>query len=283
MKIKLVFLLTVFLIACSAPESTPPAPLLTSTPTQPVVPTLTETATPIPLPAYSTPPNTDWHIQYVGEIDPNLNVGVYNLDLFDTQPSLIASLRERNVFVMCYFSAGSFEDWRPDISQFPDSVIGNPLEGWQGEAWLDIRQIELLAPIMQARLQLASQKGCHGVDPDNVNGYTNNTGFPLSYQDQLNYNIWLAESAHALGLSIGLKNDLEQIPDLVTYFDWQLNEECFSYQECQLLLPFIQAGKPVFQIEYELQTTEFCQQAQQYGFQSLRKNWELDSFSESCS
>jgi len=48
-----------------------------------------------------------------------------------------------------------------------------------------------------------------------------------------------------------MKNDLEQIPDLISYFDWELNEQCFQYNECDQLLPFIQAGKPVFNIEYQ--------------------------------
>lgn len=41
---------------------------------------------------------------------------------------------------------------------------------------------------MQARLDLAVQKGCDGVEPDNVDGYQNNSGFPLTAQDQLAYN-----------------------------------------------------------------------------------------------
>ncbi|NWF65308.1 MAG: endo alpha-1,4 polygalactosaminidase [Chloroflexi bacterium] len=48
------------------------------------------------------------------------------------------------------------------------------------------------------------------------------------------------------GLSIGLKNDLHQIKDLLPYFDWIVNEECFSFDECDLLLPFVKAVKPVF-------------------------------------
>jgi hypothetical protein len=249
---------------------------------QPAIPTPTQSITPTPLPSYVTPPNGTWHIQYTGDINTNLDVAIYNLDLFETDPSVIAGLHARNIFVMCYFSAGSFEDWRPDVYNFPPDVLGAALEGWEGERWLDIRRLDALSPIMEARFDLASEKGCDGVDPDNVNGYTNQTGFPLTYEDQLAYNIWLAEAAHARGLSIGLKNDIEQIPDLVAYFDWQLNEECFSYDECRLLLPFIEAGKPVFHIEYELSNAEFCDEAKQFGFRSIRKNWELDEFYENC-
>jgi hypothetical protein len=79
-----------------------------------------------------------------------------------------------------------------------------------------------------------------------------------------------------------LKNDLEQISELLPYFDWILNEECFTYQECNLLLPFIQAGKPVFVIEYESLQQEFCPLANQMGFNAIRKNWELDAYRVDC-
>lgn len=285
----LVLLLTILLISCDSNKSVQPiletdTPIpVSSTPTQSPASTSTQIVTIAPSPpAYAAPPNSTWHIQYTGNINTNLEVAIYNLDLFDTDPGVIADLHTRGIFVMCYFSAGSFEDWRPDINAFPADLLGAALEDWEGERWLDIRRLDVLTPIIEARLGLAVEKACDGVDPDNVNGYTNETGFPLTYEDQLAYNIWLAEAAHARGLSIGLKNDIEQIPDLLPYFDWQLNEECFSYEECRLLLPFIEAGKPVFHIEYELSNAEFCEQAKQLGFQSIRKNWELDEFSEPC-
>jgi hypothetical protein len=278
-------LLTALLLASCAPA---PASVSTTFPTlaaesaatsaQPTPPIFTHT----PAPAIITPPNGSWQIQYTGEINLNLDVAIYNLDLFDTSSAAIADLRARGVFVMCYFSAGSREDWRPDADKFPAEVLGNDYEGWSGEKWLDIRKLDLLAPIMNARLDLASQKGCDGVDPDNIQGFTNDTGFPLSYDDQLQYNIWLSESAHARGLSIGLKNNFEQIRDLLPYFDWQLHEECFQYHECEMLLPFLEAGKPVFNIEYTLPTSEFCPQSNALGLISIRKNLILDTFIESC-
>jgi hypothetical protein len=230
----------------------------------------------------SPPRQVSWQIQYTGDIDIDQDVDVFNLDLFETPAATMEELRRREIFVMCYFSAGSYEDWRPDAGQFPAEVLGNDMEGWPGEKWLDVRRTDLLAPIMEARLDLAVQKGCDGVDPDNVNGFENDTGFPLTSEDQLAFNRFLSSAAHQLGLSIGLKNDLSQIPELVTYFDWILNEECFSYQECHLLQPFQDAGKPVFIVEYELRPEEFCSQANQMGFNALHKNWELDDYRVDC-
>ena len=137
-------------------------------------------------------PGTSWQIQYTGALDLSFDVQMYDLDLFETSQSVIDELHAAGRRVVCYFSAGSWEDWRPDAGQFPESVLGNELEGWPGERWLDIRQLDVLGPIMAARLDLAAQKGCDGVDPDNVEGYANDSGFPLTAQDQAAYNIWLA-------------------------------------------------------------------------------------------
>ncbi len=227
-------------------------------------------------------PGTSWHIQYVGALDTSPDVEMYDLDLFDTPPETIANLQAAGRVVICYFSAGSWEDWRADAGDFPQIALGNDLAGWPGEKWLDIRRLDLLGPIMAARLDLAAQKNCDGVDPDNVNGYTNPTGFDLSPQDQLAYNIWLAGQAHQRGLSIGLKNDLDQIETLEPYFDWALNEACFSYDECDLLLPFIQNGKAVFGVEYDLAASEFCPQANAHNFDFLQKNWNLDAWQVAC-
>ncbi len=227
-------------------------------------------------------PGTRWQWQLSGEIDTSFVVAMYDIDLFDTPQSVIDELHAAGRVVICYFSAGSWEDWREDAGEFPPVILGSELEGWPNEKWLDIRREDLLAPIITARLDLAVAKGCDGVEPDNVDGYANQSGFPLEYQDQLEYNTWLAEAAHTRGLSIGLKNNLEQIPDLLDHFDWALNEECFFYDECEFLNPFIQAGKAVFGVEYEHRSDEFCPSANAMDFDFLVKNWDLDSWREAC-
>jgi len=227
-------------------------------------------------------PGTSWQWQLTGTLDTSLDVQMYDIDLFNTTQSQIAQLHNDGRIVICYFCAGSWEEWRPDASQFPPSILGNALEGWPDERWLDIRRLDVLGPILKARLDLAVQKGCDGVEPDNVDGYTNNTGFALTFQDQLNFNIWLANEAHARGLSVGLKNDLDQINELLPYYDWALNEQCFQYNECDSLLPFVNAGKAVFGVEYELATSQFCPKANAMNFDWLKKNYDLDAWRESC-
>lgn len=272
-------LVLAFFVGCNATAPVPPdQPAPVATATTVYLPVVTLGASTIP----SLPPVVSWQIQYTGDLDTSLDVDMFNLDLVDAPEAAIQNLRSRGIFVMCYFSAGSYEDWRPDASLFPPEVLGRNMAGWHGEKWLDIRRIDLLAPIMRARLDLAVAKGCDGVDPDNVNGYENDTGFPLTGQHQLAYNRFLAAGAHARGLAIGLKNDLAQIPDLVSDFEWVLNEECFSTQECDRMTPFREAGKPIFVIEYELAPQQFCAQANQMGFNALVKHVELDAARVDC-
>ncbi|HLJ34057.1 MAG TPA: endo alpha-1,4 polygalactosaminidase [Ktedonobacteraceae bacterium] len=237
---------------------------------------------PVPCPNCWHPAlNTSWQWQLQGQIDQSFNVTMYDVDMFDTSASVVASLHSAGRIVICYIDAGTWENWRPDASKFPNSVKGKN-NGWPGEKWLDIRQLSILGPIMQARMDLCKSKGFDGVEFDNVDGYTNNTGFPLTYNDQLNYNTWLANQAHTRGLSVALKNDLGQIHDLLPYFDWVLDEQCFQYTECGKLVPFIQANKAVMEVEYNLAPSQFCPKANALNFNSMKKHLNLKAYRVAC-
>ncbi len=217
-------------------------------------------------------PGTSWQWQLQGTIDTTIDVEMYDIDLFDTPVATIADLKADGRIVVCYLSAGSWEDWRPDAADYPAVVLGNPLSGWPGERWVDIRRLDLLGPILDARLDLARDKGCTGVEPDNVDAYQNSSGFPLDAADQLVFNRWLATHAHARGLSIGLKNDLDQVAALEPDFDWALNEQCYEYDECDALQPFIDAGKAVFGVEYSGDEYVFCPYFNALGYSWLKKD-----------
>ncbi|RKP00458.1 hypothetical protein CXG81DRAFT_6481, partial [Caulochytrium protostelioides] len=126
---------------------------------------------------------------------------------------------------------------------------GNVLDGWPDENWLDIRNTAV-RNVMIERMKICKQKGFVAVDPDNVDGYSNKSGFDLTAADQLEYNKFLSDTAHGLGLGVGLKNSVAQIADLVDSFDFAINEQCFEYNECGDYSKFISAKKPVFNIEY---------------------------------
>ncbi len=233
---------------------------------------------------------SSWQWQLSGSVNTSYTADVYDIDLFDSNTSLIASLHRSGKTVICYFSAGSYEEWREDAADFDAAVLGESLDGWSGERWLDIRH-ESLRSIMTNRLNIAVEKGCDGVEPDNVDGYVNSTGFALSGADQLAYNQFIAEEARRRGLLVGLKNDLDQIVALEPFFDFAVNEECHYYNECDALAPFIDASKPVFNAEYAQKYVDnidgardtLCAQSKTMQFHTLVLPLDLDdSFRFSC-
>jgi hypothetical protein len=192
---------------------------------------------------------TRWHIDLENPVDTTVNAEAFDIDLFDNvSTTTIASLHARGRKVICYFSAGSSEAARPDFTKLPKESIGLKMDGWP-ENWLDHRNAGVRS-VMASRIELAQRLGCDGVDPDNVDGYSNQTGFPLSAKDQLEFNRFLAGEAHARGLAVGLKNDLDQIPELLTQFDFAINEQCFAFNECAKVDAFVAANKSVANIEY---------------------------------
>lgn len=206
---------------------------------------------------------------------PAPNPVVYDIDGFDNSAATVKSLHSRGFHVICYIDVGTWENWRPDASHFPASVLGAD-NGWPGERWLDIRQLSVLEPIMTARLEMCRQKGFDTVEPDNLDGYENHSGFPIIAKEQLAYNRWIAGEAHSLGLSVALKNDPDQAAQLEPYFDFAIDEQCFQYQECTEIYPvFHSAGKAVFEVEYSLSTASFCPQANAYDFNAMRMNLAL--------
>ena len=132
-------------------------------------------------------------------------------------------------------NAGAWERWRPDADRFPPRLLGKPLDGWPGERWLDIRRLAALKPIIRARLDRCKRKGFDAVEPDNIDGYANASGFPLRAADQAHFNRFVASAAHARGLGVALKNDLEQAAALEPSFDFAVVEECFRYRECGIV------------------------------------------------
>jgi hypothetical protein len=231
-------------------------------------------------PGWRPPVGTSWQWQLDGTIDMSARAAIYDVDLFDVPASTVAALHAQGKRVICYMSAGSWENWRPDATAFPSVVIGRS-NGWPGEKWLDIRRIDILGPIMSARMDLCKRKGFDGIEPDLVDGYTNNTGFPLTAADQLAYNKWLAAAAHARGLAVALKNDVEQVTELQPYFDFAIVEECLYYRECSGYTPFIKAGKAVLSAEYSGTFPALCRKLPA-GFSGVKKRFSLDAWIQSC-
>ena len=152
--------------------------------------------------------NLTWQMQFSGRIDLSVAADAYDLDMFETSARTVGKLHSRGRKAVCYINAGAWENWRPDADLYPSAVKGKALDGWPGERWLDIRRLDVLGPILTDRVAQCEQKGFDGVEFDNVDGYSNDTGFALSADDQLAFNRWLAQAAHDHGLAVGLKNAL---------------------------------------------------------------------------
>jgi hypothetical protein len=238
---------------------------------------------------YKPAKTVTWQIQLTGTINTSYGVELYDVDLFDVSTIEISSLHASGKKVICYFSAGSYEDWRSDIDKFNHNDYGKPLDDWEGEYWLDIRSQNVYS-IMLDRLDLAVSKGCDGVDPDNVDVYTQDSCFDISADEQLAYNRNLANEAHNRNLSVGLKNDPGQISDLANYYDFSVSEQCHVYSECDLYQPVLTANKPVLEIEYDLSyvndstaRAQMCADSNALGIRTLIMPDILDdSFRISC-
>lgn len=232
--------------------------------------------------AWRVSPGTTWQWQIIEKVvQPFHDVNAYDVDLTDAVPQdtevrvpgigsvrwpkgqnagVVDKLHASGRHAICYIATGAWESYEPDASLFPGasgaspngSVLGNG-SGWQGEQWLDVRtsQRDKFAPIMWARFDLAKSIGCDGIHADQNNVASNNPNGPVTLADEKSWYLEVARQAHARGLSIGMANGLEILDsEMVSAFDWALNEECFYYGECSRLDPFIKAGKAVLQIEY---------------------------------
>eukprot|EP00903_Cladosiphon_okamuranus_P017306 g15946.t1 len=203
------------------------------------------------------------------EVMPEVDVYVIDMDGGHVEAT-IETLRTAGKYVVCYISIGTFENWRTDwglddddpTNDFPAEAIGEPLSDWEGERYLDstfIKEDEnepAVYEIMRGRVAKAKALGCHGIEPDNMAvGYLENTGVNVDRAASRLYADWFRDLVQTEGMRVGMKNlvwdDDAELPDLAAKFDFGVNEQCSQYDECNLPREwFIDAGKPVFHVEY---------------------------------
>ena len=228
------------------------------------------------------PPNAQWQYQLQGGIDRSNAARVFDVDGAETSAATVRALKRDGRYVVCYFSAGTYENFRSDSRRLAPSVRGRPVEGYGNERWLDIRRLDLVAPLLRARMRTCARKGFDAVEPDNVDGYDNPTGFPLRRSDSLRFTRWLARTAHRLGLAVGLKNSTGLVSALAARFDFAVVEQCLQYDECERYRPFVRRGKPVYEVEYEGTPQSVCPQAGRLGINTIVKDVDLTAPSRPC-
>lgn len=219
-----------------------------------------------------------WDIQFTEPFRLERPVGWMVLDPDTHGGETVSAMKAKGIRTICYVSVGSVEDWRGDLAAFPDSVIGKPLGDWPGERYLDIRALDVLVPIMEARFRKCQEAGYDGVSPDNMDVFEADSGFPLTEGDGVAYVRALTDIAHAMDLSIGQKNVPQLSAQLVEYMDWIQVEGCFEWGFCGELAPYTQKGKPIFAIEYTDSGIDFaaaCAEAKARGISMILKDREL--------
>ena len=218
---------------------------------------------------------------------------VYDFDYQHSDAAQIARIKAKGIKVICYFSAGTDEDWRPDHAQFKAGETFGQLPGWAGELIVDTRSANV-RNIMYNRIQTMSNLGCDGIEPDNIDAYTNSSTTPLNETTTLDYMQYLVDTSHSFNMAVGLKNASDYVTkklpngqSVVSAFDFALVEECYQYQECDNYKPFIAADKAVFIVEYKGTASAWaagasCKDANSKNFDAYLMNLDLSGPRTPC-
>jgi len=212
--------------------------------------------------SFDSPVRPGMRLQYqlTGAVDEAADAELFVVDLFDTTSAVVGRLHARGRVVAAYLSAGSHEPFRADADAFPAAALGEPLDGYPRERWLDVRD-PTVRELMRARIQLAADTGFDGILFSALAAYQVNNGHGLSATDQLDYNLWLAAEAHAQGLAAGLAGDWAQASQLAPAFDFAIHIDCIESGRCAELDPYRALGKAVFDLETSGSAAQVCAQA----------------------
>lgn len=231
--------------------------------------------------ASAQPPAWDWHLT---EVDPP-KAGV---QIFDTDPDLVtpgqvAALKAAGIYTICYVSVGTVEDYRTDVADFPAHVIGKRYGDWPDERFLDIRRHDVLLPLMAARFARCKAMGFDAVEPDNLDLHEARSGFDISAADVVAYVSALRRETQRLGLGLGQKNVPELTPQLEPMLDFILMEGCFQHGFCDAAKPYVAAGKPALDVEYnQRRRAAACAEADRLGVSMIFKRLDLDPWRRTC-
>ncbi len=198
----------------------------------------------------------------------------------------VNAIHANGAHTICYVDAGTDEPFRPDHQAYVNfdnacggCLLGKPVAGFREERWLNINndqgQRTFILGEVSARVDRCRADGFDAVEFDNVEAYPNDTGLPISEAAQLLFNTALANLAHQKGLTVGLKNDVAQVGDLLPYFDFAINEQCQQFNECSTLDPFVSAGKAVIQVEYQVGAGTVCPAANTANRNAILKSVDL--------
>ncbi|MFT6452162.1 MAG: hypothetical protein ACJA06_001654 [Halocynthiibacter sp.] len=219
-----------------------------------------------------------WDWQLSDPMQLGVDVDVIDLDPDNVSPADIAALKARGVQTIAYVSVGTLENYRDDVAAFPASVVGKVYGAWPDEKFLDIRNTAVLNAIMSARFNRAKTMGFEAIEPDNMDVYQNDSGFTISAAETVTYVRGLADIAHGMGLEMGQKNVPELTDQLVDHLDFMIAESCYQDGWCDQVLAYVEAGKPVYDAEYNDRPIDWgaaCAYANSVGISMVLKDRDL--------
>lgn len=192
------------------------------------------------------PMRWDWQIGAASLLMRNAGNGgavdIYDVDGFNTAASTVSAIKTSWVAAtlphprtLCYIDLGSWEDFRADGALFPPQTLGNALNGFPNERWIDVRQLGALQPVIDARLRnQCAAKGFDGVEVDNIDGFdpSTTTGFQLTEQDGQAFLAYIYNKIHSLGMAAIWKNEPYATAWGHAYTDGAIVEQCYEFTEC---------------------------------------------------
>jgi hypothetical protein len=228
----------------------------------------------------------DWQI---GASSPSAVVApagarLMDIDLFGSTAAQVAALKSSGIYSVCYVNAGSWQPGFPDSDEYPEYLKIQRDPDWPEEYFLDVTDVfkpgSVLARILRARFALCKSKGFDAVEPDNLQNDENVSGGRITLQQQIDFNGWIADEAHAAGLAVFQKNGPDKILRrdrtgklMVEKFDGILNEECQEWDECEPLAEYVRRGKLALNTEYAVALD--CATSDRLNINSIRKDLSL--------
>lgn len=211
-----------------------------------------------------------WLARLDGAVDIEKSADFFYLDPEQQPPEDLTALHAQSRRYLCYLSAGTVESFRDDAELFPARAVGNVVQSFPNERWLDVRDAEVRA-LMSERITALAAAGCDGITPASLTGYEADSGFDLTLQDALDYARFVAEAAHAADMSVGLTGPSALTLGLWQDFDFGLAIGCVSSSMCREYAALTAAKKPVLHVELgdESSAPDLCNSAQALGFQAI--------------
>ena len=176
-----------------------------------------------------------------------------------------------------------YQPGQPDSSQYPSYLKIQADPDWAGEYFLDVTDVfkpnSVLAALLNARFKMCKDKGFDALEPDNLQNDENVSGGRITKQQQIDFNGWVADSAHRYGLAVFQKNGPDNVllkdrtgKMMVEKFDGILNEQCQEFNECAALAEYPKRGKLALNVEYNSGITLDCTLSNKLLINSIKKD-----------